>query len=239
MVNIHNMMEELVAERVNQLYEQVKEQGAAWLTCDCENCRLDTISYVLNRIPPRYVVSGRGVTHNKNLLESNIQLSADIDHLSIEGMKLVSASKRPYHRSLQILSFIESDTPVFNFPTFVGNVYDGQTFEPLSGAKLRLILDGKDAKMMDASWQNPCETFPATQGTYSFRVHPLEAEEVKLTKVFDFTMEVTAPGYQEVVLSFSVPLASEKIDRRQLNSTYSLTVQDIFLFKEGVVNEQE
>ncbi|MBQ2571571.1 MAG: late competence development ComFB family protein, partial [Treponema sp.] len=63
MFNIHNIMEEQVESRVNQLYDHVKGQNAPWLDCDCENCRKDTICYVLNRIPPRYILSGRGVTH--------------------------------------------------------------------------------------------------------------------------------------------------------------------------------
>ena len=52
-MNIHNLMEEVVGHRINKLYNQIKEVNACWLTCDCENCRADAISYVLNRVAPR------------------------------------------------------------------------------------------------------------------------------------------------------------------------------------------
>ena len=58
-MNVHNLMEEIVKQRVDQLYENAKNEKVEWLSCDCENCRLDTVSFVLNRIPPKYVVSGR------------------------------------------------------------------------------------------------------------------------------------------------------------------------------------
>ena len=51
-MNVHNLMEEIVKQRVDQLYENAKNEKVEWLSCDCENCRLDTVSFVLNRIPP-------------------------------------------------------------------------------------------------------------------------------------------------------------------------------------------
>lgn len=239
MVNIHNIMEEQVITRVNKLYDQVKEKGSAWLTCDCENCRMDTVSYVLNRIPPRYVVSGRGVTHNTRDLSADNQLVADIDQLGVEGMRLVSSAKRPFHKSTRENFTAVLDKPVFNFPTFLGNVFDGQTFEPLSGVNILLKLNGKPAEMMDITWPNPCNTFQATQGSYSFWCLPVPSEKEGEARTFDFTLDINADGYQSVTFSFSVPVTSEKIDRREVNSTFSLNIQDIFLFKEGVVNEQE
>src|SRR5574344_1429819 len=98
MVQVHNIMAEHVMARVDELYNQVKEMNPSWLTCDCENCRIDTVNFVLNRRPPKYIVSGRGVTHNTALL-NDTQLKADIDALAIEGMRLVSAAKRPYHNA--------------------------------------------------------------------------------------------------------------------------------------------
>ena len=82
-MNIHNLMEEVVGHRINKLYNQIKEVNACWLTCDCENCRADAISYVLNRVAPRYVVSGRGVIHARDILQ-DAQIKADIDALGIE-----------------------------------------------------------------------------------------------------------------------------------------------------------
>ena len=56
-MTVHNILEEEVINQVNNIYDQAKEIGIAWITCDCEQCRLDTATYVLNRIPPKYIVS--------------------------------------------------------------------------------------------------------------------------------------------------------------------------------------
>ena len=241
MVNIHNIIEEQAISRVNQLYEQVKAEKAPWLSCDCENCRLDTICYVLNRINPRYIVSGRGVTHHADVFMNDTQLSADIDRLGIEGMRLVSTAKRPYHKTaiLNASKDPEVKRPVFIFPTFIGTVFDGSTFEPLADALVTLKEGQTNAEMMDASWQNPCKTFKATKGSYTFWVAPEVAEEENENKEFTFTIEVAAAGYTPVTYTFSVPLRSSNNTRRELNSTYSLKIQDLFLFRTDIINEQE
>lgn len=237
-MNIHNIMEEFVTDRVNSLYDEVMKQKSVWLTCDCEHCRLDTICYVLNRVTPRYVVGGRGVTHNTNLIKENAQIKIDIEKLCIEGMRLVNTAKRPYHQSgtKRAGVSIEVKTAEFNFPTFMGNVFDGNSFEPLSGASVKLSLNGETVEMIDSTWQNPCNTFEATKGSYSFWMAPQEAVSEGMNKKFNFTVEVTCPGYTPVNYSFTVPLTSEKIDSIELNSTYSVKIQDIFLFKEEEEN---
>jgi len=241
MVNIHNIMEEQVISRVNQLYDQVKAKGTSWLTCDCENCRLDTINYVLNRIPPRYVVSGRGVAYNQGALLKDSQLSADIDRISLDGMRLVSTAKRPYHKAALLEDSKEAVVakPVFNFPTFIGNVFDGSTFEPITGADILLKLGNETPAMMDSSWANPCKTYASSHGSFTFWVAPIASEKEKESKEFTFTIEASMKGYTPVTYSFVVPLVSEVVDKHELNSVYSLKIQDIFLFRSDIVNEQE
>lgn len=241
MLNVHNIMEEQVISRVNELYRQVKAKGTSWLTCDCENCRLDTINYVLNRIPPRYIVSGRGVAYNQGTLLKDSQLNADIDRICLDGMKLVSTAKRPYHKVALLMDNKEPAIlqPMFNFPTFIGNVFDGSTFEPITGANILLKLDGRAAFMMDSSWINPCKTYAASHGSFTFWVAPIKANEDKENKEFTFTIEASMDGYTPVTYSFSIPLVSETKDKRELNSVYSLKIQDIFLFRDDIVNDQE
>lgn len=240
MIKIHNIMEEQVINHVNELYDQVKAKGAVWLTCDCENCRLDTINYVLNRIPPRYVVSGRGATHNNAVVLSDSQLSIDIDKFALEGMKLVSAAKRPYHKASSDTNMqVTASIPVFNFPTFTGNVYDGSTFETLNDVELTLKLGNEQAVMMDSGWSNPFKTFAGSNGSFTFWVAPIQAEKEKENREFIFTIEARLKDYDPVTYSFSVPIVSEIKDRIQLNSAYSLKIQDIFMFRNDVVNELE
>lgn len=225
-MNVHNILEEEVIKRVNSLYEQVKNMNVHWLTCDCEQCRLDTASYVLNRLQPKYIVSGRGMTHNASDYDS--QKNADIDALIIEAMRIVSSIKRPYHDQTEKEVTDEMSGPVFNFPTFLGSVYDGMTFEPLADATVTLQLENKIAQMIDHTWANPCVTTKSTKATYTFWVKFLQAPTDNA--VYHFQLDITAPGYDPVTYSFAVPVLKEDEVRKSLNSTYSLKIQDLFLF---------
>ena len=62
-MKVQNIMESYIIKRTNALYDDFVEMKNSFLTCSCENCRLDTICYVLNRVQPKYVVSGRGMTY--------------------------------------------------------------------------------------------------------------------------------------------------------------------------------
>lgn len=230
-MNVHNLMEDIVIKSVNKIYDTIKESGAAWLSCDCENCRLDTVSYVLNRIPPKYVISGRGVTYAADTIYSQ-QMAADIDSLALEGIRIVSNTKRPFHTHDRKECTVEGDSkPAFNFSTFMGSILDGTTFEPVTGATLLLKLDGKQVEMADKTWSNPYTTVKSTKGKYSFWVKSISADKAGISKTFHFSLEVKAPNYEPFVYHFEIPLISEPGTRKELDSTYSLKLKDLVLFK--------
>lgn len=238
-MNVQNLMEAIVESEVNKLYEQAKKEKAAWLTCDCPNCRMDTICYVLNRIPPKYVVSSRGITHVVGKWD-NHQISADLDTIAFEGMKIVSSTKRPFHSQNSIIPEKQKEpVPAFNFPAFLGNIIDGATFEPISGATVLLKSGSKQAQMVDKSWTNPCVTCDATKGTYSFWVKAEPAKKEGLNKKFKFTLEISAEGYTPLKYNFEVPAISDAETKYQLESTFSLKLKDIVLFKEDYVDEAD
>ena len=228
-MTIHNILEEQVISRVNELFEQVKSAKPSWFTCDCELCRMDAMCYVLNRMRPRYVLSGRGLTfHNA---QDGSQLNADIDALAMEGIRLVSGAKRPYHDAYaDKKTDVGEDHMVFNFPTFVGTVYDGSTFESLSNVEISLLQQGKLVSMMDVTWANPCKTFASTAGNYSFWVNPVDAYAVGENKVFSFTLNFEADGYDAMSYSFDVPVISENRIRTEPNSANSVKIKDMYLF---------
>ena len=238
-MNIHNLMEEVVSHRINKLYEQIKDIKATWLTCDCENCRLDTISYVLNRIPPRYVVSGRGVTHAKDILEDQ-QVKADIDAVGLEGIRIVSSTKRPFHNATRKECSVEtSGDPIFNFPTIQGTILDGNTFEPLAGASVTLKMNGNPVPMADITWANPINTYNSTHGTYSFWPKAIEAKKNGELKNFCFTIDVSCPGYSSITYSFNTNLVAETKTRGELDTTISLKIMDLVMFRSEIVNDME
>ena len=116
-MKVHNLLEEVVFEKVNKTYEQLKSAKTPWLTCDCHQCRSDVAALVLNQLPPKYVVSGRGVTYNNS--SDNTQTLVDIDTRIIDAIKVVSSVQRPYHNLKEPIVNDSIKGPVFNFPTLL------------------------------------------------------------------------------------------------------------------------
>lgn len=226
-MTVHNILEEEVIERVSNIYNQAKEQGVTWLTCDCEQCKLDTATYVLNRIPPKYIVSGRGMNHNVS--STDAQQKADMDSLIFEAMRIVSSVQRPFHAQNNADELQNEIGDFYNFPTFIGFVYDGDTFEPLANASVSLKMNNELVPMIDHTWSNPCVTTKATKATYSFWIKPQPADDQ--SKIFNFTFEISAEGYETINYALNLPIMKENKIRKSLNSTYSLKIQDLFLFK--------
>lgn len=236
-MQVHNVMEEFVEVNVNNMFNSIKELKPAWFSCDCENCRLDTVSYVLNRIPPKYIVSGRGVTYSVQDLE-NQQLKADLDSVIIEGMKLVNSSKRPYH-DVSPNSFLDSSKPSYNFSIFTGNIIDGSNFEPISNATILLKLNGKNVSMFDSTWLNPCTTESTTNGTYSFMVKPILAEKEGIQSKFNFSIEVSAPSYAPQTYYFTITQNSDSFTKTEIDSSSSYKIETVTLFKDFIENPME
>ena len=238
-----NLMEQFVKEQVDDMYARIKEENPSSPICDCENCRLDVLCYVLNRVPPKYTVSSRGVSHTQRELENFKQISADVGKIVMDGIRLISSSKRPNHNSSYATSLeklkITKQRPFFFFPILSGYVYDGLTFESLVDAQISLFIDGKLAKMLDSTWQNPCKTFKATEGAYNFCVLPRKAMKANLTRDFNILLKVEADGYESVNYSFTVPISSIIAKDSSGFSNYSLKIQDLFLFPKGSENTME
>lgn len=226
-MNVHNLMEELVYIEVNDLFDAAQKKQEPWLTCTCAQCRLDSICYVLNRIPPRYIKSGRGLAHSQ--FDESIdkaQLLADISKLALEGMKKVLSAKRPHGASAGDLPKI----PVFNFPTFVGRILDGKTFEPVKNVPVTLLMDGARAESIDGTWENPYAISEHTPGTYTFWVKPVSAREEGIKKVFPFEIRVETETYEPLHYYFEIGVSSESIIRTAYSAEHSNFLPDLHLF---------
>lgn len=226
-MNVHNLMEELVYTEVNDLFDTAKESKTPWLTCSCNQCRLDTICYVLNRITPRYIKSGRGLAYAQQ--DESIdkqQLNADINRIAFEGMKQVLSSKRPHNTNSPDLP----DTPVFNFPTFLGRVLDGLTFEPVKKISVLLLQDSKKSESIDGSWENPYPINDHTPGTFSFWVKPVGIDKEGIKKVFPFEIRIEKPGFDPVHYFFEIGITSESFIRMAYTAEHSFFLPDLHLF---------
>lgn len=220
-------MEELVYNEVNNLFDTAKANKTPWLTCSCAQCRLDTICYVLNKIPPRYIKSGRGLAYSQ--LEESIdksQLFADINKIGLEGMRQVLAKQRPHSTSDSNLP----DSPVFNFPTFVGRILDGLTFEPVKNLEVLLLLNSKKAESINISWENPYKISSHTPGTFTFWVKPLSAKEENIKKVFPFEIKIEQEGYDSINYFFELGITSESIIRTAYSAEHAFMLPDLHIF---------
>ena len=234
-MNVHNIMEEYVEKHINELYGQLVSDKAPWLSCDCDSCRNDAISYVLNRIAPHYIVSGRGAVYTAQILEDT-QLKADVNALSIEAIRVISSVQRPFHKISAALNSEamekKQDTPHFNFPIISGSVYDGNTFEPIPDAVISLLDNKGNVLMHDFSWPNPTKTFNSTKGSFSFWPASIPCSKAEESKKFYFTLEVKANGFTSVREAFEIVVMSEENIQNNMSKSLTMKIKDIILFKD-------
>lgn len=228
-MNIHNQMEDLVNAMVNEIFDDerhTKKKGY----CVCNQCRLDVVCYVLNRVQPRYIISGRGVSHTENAYQERVQEKADLVALIHDGIEQVSSTKRPY---FDHQSYDEDGTPkgpLFNFPIIKGRIFNGNTFEPITGANVYLQLDSILVEMLDANWQNPCTVHKSAPGSFYFWPAPMPASSVAEKKAFRFEINVKARGFEDLQHFIAVKAISDVGFRDALHTNEGLSTEDLFLF---------
>lgn len=83
-----NYMEFVVDEALDWLWASKDD------ICKCERCRLDIMTWALNNLPPKYIVSKHGRIHTK-IEETKIQFQADIVRELLKAIKVVAA--KPHH----------------------------------------------------------------------------------------------------------------------------------------------
>lgn len=225
----HNLMEEIITTRVPALFEEAARTKVDWLTCSCPQCQADTICYVLNKVPPRYIASSRGVAYSQQDGLSEVQLSVDIDSEIIQGMKHILSRKRPHFETSEGGDTI---SPAYNFPAIVGKVLNGATFEPIFDIQVELYSKGDLVTMIDKTWHNPYNILEYTPGTFTFWPSPEKTEKSGIKKLFPMELRITAEGYESVHHFFDIQLTSESKVTKVLNTNNMYRVPDIFLFKQ-------
>jgi competence protein ComFB len=84
---VKNYMEDIVLAKMAQVMPIMD-------VCNCETCRLDIFAYVLNKMPPKYVVTQKGTVFAKlALLQS--QFGVDIITYITQAVEIVK--NRPRH----------------------------------------------------------------------------------------------------------------------------------------------
>ena len=140
----------------------------------------DVAAYVLNRIPPKYIMSERGFTrlassqlfNERN--EKGIVPLVELVGLINRGIDIVKGRRKtpaePELFEQPDFRFSASGTLQYlhNFPQVVGRTVDGATRRPVYDACVTLYIDGAKAEPAQPGWMNPYFTNSATEGVYSF-----------------------------------------------------------------------
>lgn len=69
-IGMKNYIEDIVIDKMPDILPKLD-------VCQCDRCKMDILAYVLNQIPPKYVVTKRGKIYAK-LAAIQIQFDADI-----------------------------------------------------------------------------------------------------------------------------------------------------------------
>jgi competence protein ComFB len=233
-MELHNTNEDVVIALVNDMFDMFEKSGNIENICTCEQCRIDTVCYVLNRIEPRYIVSNRGAVRIEQKSIENQQRRADILAMIRESISIINHNKRsssthgikkegpPLHA-----------TPVFNLPAIFGRVFDGANFAPMADIDIELLRSGEMVAMIDNNWQNPFHLIEQSKGTFGFWPAPIVTEEVNMHSMFEFSVRITVQGFDELNYLFKIPVKSEQrsVTTFLLGRTFKLP--DMYLFPLG------
>ena len=231
-MEIHNYLEEKVRSSVDEYCESAVFDRNKY--CDCIQCRLDVSCYVLNNVPPRYLVSSRGIIHHELEYSKKLQMEADIFRFIKEGFSKIAENKRP---GIDHTKKIENEYKkgfYFNFPNIIGKIINGKTFEPISNAEVRLFLDDNLVNMTTDMTANPIMVSKYTGGIFIFWPYPIEAEKIGIEKTFTFKIIVNHTDFNEFTKLIDVTVQSDNNFQDSIHLQNTLNTEDIFLFPKGV-----
>ena len=235
-MKLHNQMEDLVLAGIEEIFS-AKTDLKIENICTCDQCRLDIACYVLNRLTPQYIISGRGLAHLESDSLDLQQKQADIVALLHEGIRKVARAKRPFftHDSRRHMS--QPEGPLFNFPIMSGKIFNGATFQPESDLVVTLRSEGGLVEMIDPNWLNPYQMVDNTPGNYLFWPYPAAGGEIGETRSFAFEVLAEKEGFDPVRGFVSLELTAERefVDSCQLQRT--MHIEDLFIFPPSKENE--
>ncbi|TFG84551.1 MAG: competence protein ComFB [Spirochaetales bacterium] len=229
-MDIHNLMEELVKTTVNEMFDaETKESTGSW--CTCWQCRVDVACYVLNKLKPEYVLSGRGVAYSEMDYTEKLQTTADVVSLAREGWTQINLAKRPNHsHDSKEQPTILPVGPVFNLPPIKGRLFNGNNFEPISSGSVSLIDDKGIVRMMDANWQNPFTIAANTAGTFIFWPYPIVAAKVGEARNFSLTISAELPGYEPLSHFLELEVRTEESANGNFSMQALHRLPDLYVF---------
>jgi competence protein ComFB len=234
-MELHNTVEDIVISRVTEILNSIENCGNPERLCTCDQCRVDTACFVLNRAKPHYIVSNRGVARVDQKTAQKQQEDVDIVSLVYEGIRRVNHNLRPNvtHQSRGGDKAAEGQQPVYNIPTIVGRIFNGLNFAPLSDVDVELYHNGELVVMKDNNWQNPYSLVSNTAGTFTFWPSPVPAEHPNEHKVFEFTVKVESPELETLNHFFKIPVISDIQSALAYSIERTFKLSDLYMFPPG------
>ncbi|TVR85794.1 MAG: competence protein ComFB [Spirochaetaceae bacterium] len=226
-MEIHNVMEKEVLRIINEMCDD-EEREPVHKYCTSRVCRMDAACYVLNRIPPTYVTSSRGVARVEQDCHNNVQLEVDIMRLASEALRRITDIQRSYYTE-DTKRPASGYGPHFNFPTINGRLFNGLTFEPIKKVHVSLLIDNEIAPMMDSRWQNPYFIDSNTAGTYTFWPCPVGANEIGAERSFELELQVLAEGFEPFHHFFTLALKAESEKNTAMRYAEDYEIKDSYL----------
>jgi competence protein ComFB len=123
--------------------------------------------------------------------------------------------------------------PVYNVPAIMGRIFNGNNFAPLSEAVVELLWNGQLVQMKDGNWQNPCHIVSSNDGNYSFWPVPDIASEAEKYKIFEYTLRVSAEGFEIMNHFFKIPVKSEIRVAGSFSLERTFKLPDLYIFPPG------
>jgi competence protein ComFB len=237
----HNIVEDKVIARVDEIFKTVEEGGSKEKYCTCNQCRMDTICYALNRLRPQYIVSHRGASRSNWEGSERQQQIADITTVIYEGLKRVNHNQRPNfsHKVKDGEVIHDQMQPVFNVPTIMGRLFSGENFGPIHNAIVELLWNNELVAMKDGNWQNPYQLVPNAEGNFSFWPDPAVASKIGNHRSFEYTLRITAPGFETLEHFFKIPVVSEIQAEVSFTLDRTFKLPDLYLFLPGEAEKND
>ncbi len=174
----------------------------------------DIAAFVLNRLPPRYIMSERGFTRLVSEEEDPSDERRDVATmvrllvLVNRGIEMVENRRKPSaDNGRNLLDPRGEILPVLNFPQIVGKVVDAEDHRAVANATVTLYLDGEVAEPAEPGWPNPFKTSLATRGYYSFWPRHRRGDESEANQLARIVVE--HPDYQSAERAITIASAPD------------------------------
>lgn len=211
-MRIKNTLEDLVFNLVETILLEYKDESMKK-----PKFKLDLVCFVLNRVKPNYIVSSRGLVHQEKEFERDPQFLADLITLIYDGIEIISKRRNEIEDFEEEninweISYNTTNDFYFNFPLFLGKVYNAKNFDLLSDIDVYL-KDENDTivEMATPLWQNPYHISPKTPGIYTFWPMSIKAktEDNGKTKKFNFVLEFKHKDFLTEKKVFTIEIISK------------------------------